>query len=143
MKHLFFLRFHVWFQQSIKSKGKQLVMTFDTQKHYIRLLDVIHNFSNFLKISKYPKFMLKTARKTWKSIFNKNNLYDAHLMCFFMLYKGVSKPCNNIDWSLCHTPTIETPKVTFICKKCSKLRHLLNCKVNFVEMEKNPKIIWA
>ena len=80
--------------------------------------------------------MLKTERKTRKSIFNKNNLYDAHLMCFFILHKSVSKPCNNINWSLCHTPTIETPKVSFICEKYSKLRHLLNCKEFFSKCKK-------
>ena len=87
--------------------------------------------------------MLKTARITWKPIFNKNNLYDAHLMCFSILYKSVSKPCNDINWSLCHTPDINTPKVIFICQKCCKLRYLLNCKGNFFRNGKKPKIIWA
>ena len=105
--------------------------------------------SSFLTQTLHQKKILKSENLLFSSQFlflgslNKNNLYDAHLMCFFILYKGVSKPCNNINWSLCHTPAIETPKVTFICKKCSKLRYLLNCKGNLFRNGKNPKIIWA
>ena len=62
-ENLFFLRFHVWFQQSIKSKRKQLAMTFDTQKHYIRLLDVVHNFGFFWKFQNIQNSCWKQQQK--------------------------------------------------------------------------------